>query len=136
MKQLYKLMSPLQTGFRWHRCDCHGGQVTLAPSSMEGSADSQAPIGGRPLPAFLGMARFICMPSVRDRSLTHTRRGPQPNCTGVSWSWPQGGWELWSHLSCPHLPHFSWISFSVCHLWVSLWSVFPSFQQRGFFPPA
>lgn len=45
----------------------------MAPTGWEGSADSQVPVEGRPLPAFLGMVGFICVSSaIRDRrSLTH-----------------------------------------------------------------
>lgn len=45
----------------------------MAPTGKEGSADSQVPVEGRPLLAFLGMVGFVCVsPAVRDRrSLTH-----------------------------------------------------------------
>lgn len=118
-----------------HQCDYRDGEVTLAPTCREGSADSQVPIGGRPLPAFLRMVRFICVPSaVRDRrSLTHTRGVPWPNCTGMAWSWPRGGREPGSLSSCPHLTPSSQIFFSVSCLGSNPGAC-PPYSLRGLSP--
>lgn len=102
----------------------------MAPTTREGSSDSQVPVGGRPPSCF---PDFLCMPSaIRDRSLMHTRRVPPPNCKKIAWSWPWGEQEPGSCPSCPRstlLPDLS-----VPHLLVFPWSMPRSLPPRSLSP--